>query len=188
MNYWSRLGVGGLLLIAALGWWNPARVQAEFYGDITTKRFHAAECPETPLIKKKNLKKYDSEAEARAKGFYPCPLCNTAVRKDVTAVVSHRILSQAVSRADGYMVDKTAHIYHQIWCPQVKKADARQMVKVPNIEKASANGNSPCAVCNPPVAFVRAVTVSGNLEKAGTKLPPQAPASSGGNTLTPAKE
>ena len=173
MNFRFRLGVAGLLLATALGMWSPARVLAEFYGDITTKRYHTAECPETPLIKKKNLKVFDAEAEARAKAFYPCPLCCAPVRKDAAPVASHRILSRTVSRGDGYIVDKATKTYHQTWCPLLKKMDARQLLKVPDIEKAQAGGNAPCTVCNPPVAFVRAAPQPVNREKtAPAPLPP----------------
>lgn len=170
MNRWF---VWGLLLMALSGW-RPAPATAEFYGDVTTKRYHATECPEAPLIKKKNLKIFDSEAEARAKAFYPCPLCSALVRKEAAPAIAQRKLSKAVSRSDGYVVDKSTRSYHQVWCPLLKNVDARQLLKVADIEKAAAGGNSPCAVCNPPVAFVRAVTVAGNRENSKPAAPSKA--------------
>jgi hypothetical protein len=178
---WRQLGIGGCLLLMALGWWSPARAGAEIYGDLATKRYHTAECPETPLIKNKNQKIFDSEAEARAKGFYPCPLCSPPLRKDNAAVVNgQRKLSQTVSHVDGYVVDKAAKTYHQTWCPLLKKIDPRQLRKVADIEKAASGGNSPCAVCNPPVAFVRALVLPGNGEKASAPPPPKLPVNMGG--------
>jgi len=177
---WLRLGMEGCLLLALWGWWSPVQVHAEFYGDISTKRYHTADCPETPLIKAKNLKKFDSEAEARAKTFYPCPLCSALVRKEAAPVVQQRVLSRAISRSDGYVVDKATKTYHQTWCPLVKNMDPRQIVKVADIEKASAGGNAPCVVCNPPVPFVRAVTVTGDKDKNTAPVVRKAPAGAGG--------
>jgi hypothetical protein len=178
-----RLAAAGFLAALALGLWGPARAAAEFYGDVTTKRYHTAECPETPLIKKKNLKMFDAEAEARAKAFYPCPLCSAPVRKDDAVVASHRVLSRAVSRGEGYVVDKGSKTYHQAWCPLLKKLDARQMLKVADIDKALVGGNAPCTVCNPPVAFVRAVTQTGSQDKAAP-APTAAPGAKSGDKDT----
>lgn len=180
MNQGFRRWVAGCLLLTALGWWGPARVLAEFYGDVTTKRYHSAECPETRLIKIKNLKKFDSEAEARAKTFYPCPLCSAPVHKDAAPVVQQRILSRTISRSDGYIVDKATKTYHQAWCPLVKKMEPHQILKVADIEKASAGGNSPCAVCNPPVPFVRPVVIAGTKDKAAEPVLPPPPSAGTG--------
>jgi len=157
------------------------RALAEFYGDVTTKRYHSLDCPETPLIKSKNLKRFDSEAEARAKDFYPCPLCSAPVHKDAAPVVQQqRILSRTISRSDGYVVDKATKTYHQAWCPLVKKMEPKQIIKVADIEKAASGGNSPCAVCNPPVPFVRPVIIPGNKDKAAEPvMPPPPPTGTG---------
>ncbi len=154
-QYSSWLLCAGVLLGVVSPVW------AEVYGDASTKRYHSSECSETPFIQKKYLKVFAAEAEARAKGFYPCTVCSPLVRKDMDgAVVQQRKLSAAISRGEGFVVDSATKTYHNPWCSQIKHLDAKHTVKVQEIEKASAGGNAPCTVCNPPVAFVR------------TKIPP----------------
>jgi methylphosphotriester-DNA--protein-cysteine methyltransferase len=164
-NFIRRWGYGVILSLGLGACFAPYGF-AEVYGDAATKRYHAAQCPETPIIKKKNLKMFDSEAEARAKTFYACPLCSAPARKDGnTAAAQQRKMSQAVSRGEGYIVDTQAKTYHNPWCSLVKNLDSKHIRKFTEIEKASAGGNLPCAVCNPPVPFVRAASTPGTSEK-----------------------
>jgi methylphosphotriester-DNA--protein-cysteine methyltransferase len=162
---------------------------AEVYGDASTKRYHSAECPETPVIQKKSLKTFAAEAEARAKGFYPCPLCSPLARKDATVTtVQQRKLSATISRGEGFVVDKATKTYHSAWCSQIKNIDPKQMLKVQEIEKASEGGNQPCSVCNPPVAFVRTKIPPTPVTDATLHVPPKPPSKMGSMDVPGEKE
>lgn len=122
---------------------------ADFYGDASTKRYHTADSSCRKGIKARNLKKFLSEAEAGARGYYPCPSCVPPVGRP-NEKAERRSLSQPVSRGAVYLGDVQRRVFHSAWCPRVKSLKPSDLRRFADVEKAEAAGYVRCKECNPP--------------------------------------
>lgn len=167
-----------LLLAAGVGTW-PRSSAAEVFGDAASKRYHTADCPEKGRIKPRNLKAFEAEAEAGAKGYYPCPVCIPPVVRESLPERTSRKLSQPVSRANIYLGDISQGTYHYPWCPRVKGRPPADLKRFASVERAVAEGFVRCSECNPPTAVAKL----GRVSPARTPTPPQ-PTERGGRSLS----
>jgi hypothetical protein len=156
--------------------WAARPAHAEVYGDAATKRYHTAECPEKALIKPRNLVRFTAEAEAGAKGYYPCPICITPLGQKSAPAGASRKLSQPVVRASVYLGDVAQKTYHYPWCRLVKDLPPSGIRRFTSIEKAAAEGYTRCPECNPPVAVAK----QGRITAAQTPVAPPKPPTADG--------
>lgn len=137
-------------LIILWGWiFVPGQSNAVVYADNETKRYHTGECPEKSLIEKKNLRIFTSEAEAGAKGFYPCRICLPPAGHKLKTTGKRR-LSLPIVRGRAYVGEAKTHIYHYYWCPLIKKNNRTKKVYFKTADAAAKKGYAPCRECNPP--------------------------------------
>jgi hypothetical protein len=166
-----QAGVGAVLVLAFCVWAAPRTAAAEVYGDAAAKKYHTPDCPEKARIKPRDLKLFEAEAEAGAKGYYPCPICIPPVGKDSRPDQSSRKLSQPVSRASVYIGDISQGTYHYPWCRRIKGLPTADLKRFPGVEKAVAEGFARCGECNPPMAVAKI----GRVTPAKKPAPPPAP-------------
>ncbi len=140
----------------------PARSNAVVYGDNDTKRYHTGKCPGKSRIDKKNMCIFSSEAEAGAKGFYPCRICLPPVVSHKPQTDNKRRLSLPIVRGRAYVGDVKAQIYHYHWCPLIKKNNRTKKVYFKTVNAAAKKGYTPCRECYPPE--IRAPEYSGFAE------------------------
>lgn len=133
----------------------PLHGQANVIADHLDKVYHREDCPLVKNIKARNLREIDSEAEADAKGYFPCEKCITPVRQPSFTSKEIKKLSLPVARENIYIGDKKEKIYHHQWCELAKQIESKNQVRFSTAKEASEREYKPCKECNPPVMFQR---------------------------------
>ncbi len=149
-KYGAGLWLSASLIVIWVGICVSGQSSAMVYGDNDTKRYHTGECAEKKLIKKKNLCMFASEAEAGARGFYPCRICILPSIRPRLKTATKRRLALPIVRGRAYVGEVKARVYHYYWCPLIKKNKHTKKVYFKTVGAAAKKGYTPCRECHPP--------------------------------------
>ncbi|MCD4814622.1 hypothetical protein K8S19_13140 [bacterium] len=133
----------------------PGVGQAKVIADNLEKIFHRPDCSLVKKIKERNIRKIDSEAEAEAKGYFPCQKCIPPARQPSLKIKAIKKLSLPVARETIYIGDRKNKRYHHQWCDLAKALPKKNRIRFQTAKDASEQGYAPCKECNPPVMFIR---------------------------------
>ncbi len=131
----------------------PRGAGADVYGDAENKRYHTETCPEKSGILPRNLVVFGSEAQAAARGYYPCPVCNPPSVGKHSQPGLQRQLSRPVTRNSYFLGDRKNKIYHYVWCPLGQAVPEQDRVRLWDLSEAAKAGYQRCPRCNPPQAL-----------------------------------
>jgi pilus assembly protein CpaE len=145
-----------------------AQEKSKYVGSITSNKYHYPDCKWAKTIPHRKLMGFNSVAEAKEKGYIPCPACNPP-QEDPAAAAAGNSAGQGSPAAPEvqaagpgapevapahenpkYVGSSTSNKYHYPDCKWAKTILPEKVIGFKSVAEAKEKGYIPCPACKPP--------------------------------------